>query len=351
MRNLLRSASGVARDIARIAAAPPAGEQVEEVLSLLYRVIPYDAAWLGLIDDTHQRYTGLVNVGYDDRTRHYFDTRELREQVDRCALNTSPAPQCIRDTSFPFDELPVWSEYYRPAGLFGGMAVGLFTRDRRHLGMLLISTDDWGNPTDEARDLIGALAPRIAAVVDPTRTVTELARIVRDALGGVVLTGGGRTLPLCGLPGHELLSEGSALLGAAARQHAQGGGCVSFLWPASRIDDDERDSLDDDERDSLVQVVVLGCPPYPSRLVAVVVRPPPAARPRLTRYELTVLSMLLDGWPEQRIAGAMGLSVYAVVETTERIVYRLGTRDRHAALLRAARQGWFIPHGFGGTPA
>jgi hypothetical protein len=321
-----------------MAAATSQGNQAEESLALIHRVFPFQAAWLGLLDEQRRRYVGLAATGYDDRTRRYFGTRELADQVDLCGLSATSAPQCARDSPVPLDELPVWPEYYRPAGFRGGMAVGLFSRDRRHLGVLLINTEAWEHPTDEERDLIGLLASRVAAVVDPIRSVAMLARIVRDAVGGVVLTRDGAALPLPGLRDHALLAPNSALLTTAARQHALGNGGGSFLWPA-------RSHTRAEEKDEFVRVVVLNCPPEPSHLVALVlVSAVPEGRPVLTRAELRALGMLLEGWSDQRIAVAMDLPARVVAEMIDRLTVRLGAPDRHTALLRAARQGWFIPH-------
>ncbi|MFC6018825.1 hypothetical protein ACFP2T_21765 [Plantactinospora solaniradicis] len=338
MRRLPPSASGVARELAGIAAAPNLGDQAEESLALIHRVFPFQAAWLGLRDDEHSRYIGLATTGYDDRTRRYFGTPELADQIDLCGLSETPAPQSARDSPVPLDELPVWPEYYRPAGFRGGLAVGLFTRDRRHLGVLVFNTEKWDHPTNEERDLIGVLASRIATLVDPIRSVAMLARIVRDAVGGVVLTRDGTAVPLPGLREHALLAPGSALLTTAARQHALGNGGGSFLWPV-------RPHTCNDEKDEFIRVVVLACPPEPSHLVALVlVSVVPSGRPVLSRDELMILGMLLEGWSDQRIAVAMDLPARAVAEMTHRLTMRLGAPDLHTALLRAARWGWFIPH-------
>lgn len=338
MSGLSPSALAAAREIAGTAAAPSHGEQAEHLLALLHRVVPFQAAWLALLDDDHRRYTGLAATGYDDRTRLYFGTTELLDQVDLCGLSTSSNPQSARDSPIPLDELPVWPEYYHPAGFRGGMAVGLFTQDHRHLGVLLLNTDDREQPSDGPRDLIGALAPRIAAAVDPIQSVSVLARVVHDAVAGIALTRDGAALPLPGLPEHALLTPGSTLLAAAAQQRDRGEGYVSFLWPT-------HPHAEADNQDDLVRVVVLDCAPQPAHPVAIVVlAAPPGGQPGLTREELTVVGLLLDGWPNQRIAVAMDLLARAVADMIERIIIRLGAPDLHIALLRAARRGWFIPH-------
>ncbi|MGI5211397.1 hypothetical protein [Plantactinospora sp. CA-290183] len=135
---------------------------------------------------------------------------------------------------------------------------------------------------------------------------------------------------------------GSALLSVAGRQQEDGLRYASFLWP-------RRPGGDGEDRENLFRVVVLGCPTTPARLLAVVLLSPLPRAP-LTRRELVILGFLLEGWSEQRIAVGLDLAVGAVSEITMRIVARLAAPDRHTALVRAARQGWFIPP-CSGTPA
>jgi DNA-binding CsgD family transcriptional regulator len=218
------------------------------------------------------------------------------------------------------------------------MVVGLFTPDRRYLGVLLVSTDTTDRPSDADRDLVGVLAPRIAAAVDPMRSLAVLARVVHDARAGAVLTRCGDVLGLPGLPGHALLAPGSALLGVALRQLVERAGSGSFLWPI------QAGSGGCGDLGEFLRVTVLGCANAPPQVLGVVVLSPlPGGRSVLSQRELVVVGLLLEGWSEGRIAVAMDLPAGVVAEIAERVTARLGAPDRHSALVRAARQGWFIP--------
>ena len=64
-----------------------------------------------------------------------------------------------------------------------------------------------------------------------------------------MLTRGGDTLPLPGLPGHPLFSAGSGALDVAARVVADGFAHTTFLCPYA------------DGDDTHVRVTALSCPP------------------------------------------------------------------------------------------
>ncbi|MGI5146792.1 hypothetical protein ACQEVC_10465 [Plantactinospora sp. CA-294935] len=347
--------SNVIHDLAEIAGTPGRDGQAAELLARISRVVPAQAAWLALLDDRHRRYTELASFGYDTRIRDYFGTPALLEQVELVGLASSPAPQRGRDSPVPLAELPVWGDYYLPAGFREGIAVGLFTPERRHIGMLVMCTDDPDRPTDAERDLVAALAPQVAAAVDPVRTLAVLAQVVRNAQAGAVLTRTGAVRPLPGLPGHRLLAPDSALPGVALHQANHCGGSASFLWPVCVVRLTCRSGSPagegHDDRSGLLQVTVLGCPTAPPSAVGVLVLSPlPGGRSVLTRRELVVVGLLLEGWSDRRIAVGLDLPVGAVTETVARVVVGLDAPDRHAALLRAARRGWFIPPCAGRPP-
>ncbi|MEQ4300848.1 GAF domain-containing protein [Plantactinospora sp. B6F1] len=329
--------SNVLRDVAEIAETPGHHGQMAEVLARVRRVVPVQAAWLALLDDRHRRYTELASFGYDGRILDYFGTTPMLDQVELVGLTNSALPQRAQESPVPLNELPVWADYYFPAGFRAGMAVGLFTPDRRHVGVLVLCTDDPEHPTEAERDLVAAIARPVAAAVDPIRSLAVLAQVVRDAGAAAVLTRAGEARPLPGLPGHRLLAPDSALPGIALHQASHCGGSASFLWPTDL-------GPDHDDRSGLLQVTVLGCPTAPPSVVGILVLSPlPGGRSVLTRRELVTVGLLLEGWSDEHIAVGLDLPLGSVAETIARVVVGLDAPDRHTALLRAARQGWFIP--------
>ncbi|WP_422772713.1 hypothetical protein ACN28C_06875 [Plantactinospora sp. WMMC1484] len=357
------SLSDIFREARGIGASRVGADRPAQWLALLHRVVPFDAAWLSLFDDRRHRFAEMVSTGYDERIRNYFGTRDVTEQAEKAGLTESAVPLRGRDLPIPAVEFPIWSDYYYPAGFREGLAVGLFAPDRRHVGMLVLSTEDPEHPTDAQRELIGVLTSRIAATVDPLRSLGALAGMVHDAVAGAVLVpGGGRPLPLSGLPGHPLLAEDSPLLAVIDQQAPRRGsaGSVSFLWPVRPLrpcrprrptgDAAYRPVGGWGARDGLLRVVVLRCVAGAVPLVVTMLAPLPQGRCVLNRRELVVLGLLLAGWSEQRIAVGLDLPVLAVAETVARVVAVLAAPDRHVALLRAARRGWFIPHRVGTAP-
>ncbi|MEE6258157.1 hypothetical protein [Plantactinospora sonchi] len=339
----------IVRQAAAITASPVGADRPAQWLSLLRQVVPYDAAWLSLADDRSHRFVEVTSTGYPERIRNYFGTRASMEQAEQAGLTESPVPQCGRDHPLPAVEYPIWSDYYMPAGFREGLAVGLLSPDRRHIGMLALSTEDAGHPTDAERDVIGVLAPRIAATFDPLRSLSVLARVVHDAIAGLVLTRAGEPILLCGLPGHPLLVPGSPLRAVIDDLAPRGDGSVSFLWPVRQRSEPVRDVPE--AVDGLLRVVLLGCAAAPAPVCGLALLAPlPTGWSVLNRRELVVLGLLLAGWTDERVAVDLELPLTTVADAVEWSIVALQAPDRHVALLRAARRGWFIPHRPGTVP-
>jgi DNA-binding CsgD family transcriptional regulator len=240
----------------------------------------------------------------------------------------------VRDLPVPAERVRGWVEYLRPAGFREGLAVGLFTPEGRHLGILGLNTDTDRHPTEAARDLIGTMAPTIAKAVDPTRSLAEMARIIGPARAGILLTRAANTLPLAGLPGHPLLDVGSTVLAVATRQLRAGGGYGSFLCP-----DTAPDAVH-----THVRITMLACPPdVPQYVIAAVLLSPPGDLHGLTDRELAILGLLVEGWPNRRIAAALFVAQRTVAAHIEHILPKLGAATRTLAAVRALRFGLYVP--------
>ncbi|WP_214368480.1 hypothetical protein [Pseudonocardia sp. H11422] len=313
-------------------------QRAQALLEPLHRLVPFEGHWLALLDPDKQTFAPLAIAGYDERCRRRLQGPEVVTDVELVGLDRRRQAICARDFPVPAQEVPTWADYLWPAGFRETLGVGLFTADDCYLGILGLHTDTPAHPTDAARDLIGLLAPVIAAALDPTRTLAAAARAMRGALGGGVLTRAGQVLPLTGLPGHRLLRPGSALLAVAARQVAGGVRYAAFLCPGPG-GETGGDGL-------LWRATVLGCADEPPHfLCAVIVVSEAGPRRGLTGVELQVLGMLLVEWPDARIAAALGASRYQLADHIARAAARLGTADRGVALVRAFNQGLYIPPG------
>ena len=337
MRELPPAGLDVAIEVGWIASAPASNEErAEALLESLRRVVPFQAARIALLDPKRREPVSLVVEGYDDRARTYFDSPAVVEELELLGLFRERRPVLIRDLPVPPAEVRGWVEFLEPVGFREGLAVGLFTPDGRFVGLLGMNTDSAAHPTDAARDLIGLLAPGIAHAVDPLNPITAAARLVQDATAGIVLTRAGDALPLPGLPAHPLLTAGSTVLTVATGLLAGGAVHAGFLCPYARWD------TSDDH--GYFRLTVLALPSQaPQYLEAVVVVSPPGDISALTPRELQILGLLVEGWPNPRIAGALVITEHTVATHVEHILTKLAVPTRTAAAVRALRQGLYVP--------
>jgi len=325
----------VAIEVGEIASGPGLVQQrAEALLGPLRRVVPFQAAGIYLLDRERRGQVPLVSRGYDEAVREYIASPANTEEIELLGLNRARLPLRVRDLPVPREQVRGWAEYLRPAGFREGLAVGLFAPDGRHLGVLGLNTDTDRHPTEAARDLIGTLAPMIANAVDPLRSITRVAGIVGDAQAGVVLTRARDPLPLPGLPTHPLLDVGSDVLNAAAERLTAGRVYSSFLCPYAAMD----------APDGHVRITMLACPlDSPQDMVAVVLVSPPGDLRGLTRRELEILGLIVEGWPNPRIAAALVVAQRTVNTHLEHILAKLGAPTRTLAAVRALRFGLYVP--------
>jgi DNA-binding NarL/FixJ family response regulator len=85
----------------------------------------------------------------------------------------------------------------------------------------------------------------------------------------------------------------------------------------------------------------------PAHLAGVVVAAPPGELYGLTRRELEVLGLLIEGWTNARIAAELVVAPRTVAAHLEHILAKLTARTRALAAARAQRDGAYIPPHFG----
>jgi DNA-binding CsgD family transcriptional regulator len=341
---LARGGLDVALEIGRIASAPGTAEQRAEALwEPLRRLVPFQAACLRLIDTVDNAPPRLMSVGYDEAFKRYVVSPDHTPEIELIGLHRSRQPMRVQDMPVPREEIRSYAEYLAPAGFREGLGVALFTPDGRYLGVLGLSTEDPKHPTEAARDLIGMLSPLIANAVDPLRSIAEAALMVRDAVAGVVLIRGGELMPLAGLPDHPMLVTGSAGLAAAeriARDLIYG----SFLCPQEEPEGTEG---------YLRLTVLANRPEFPDQWAAVVLVSPPGDVRGLTRREMQIVGLLIEGWSNVRIATELFIAERTVATHVEHILAKFGAPSRTLAAARALRLGLYIPRPvtFAGQPA
>jgi DNA-binding CsgD family transcriptional regulator len=330
----------IAIEIGRIASGPgPVQQRAEALLGPLRRLVPFQALGIYVLDRKRGTQVPIVSRGYDEAIYRYITSPANTEEIELLGFNRTRLPMRVGDLPVPREQVPGWAQYLRPAGFREGLAVGLFTPDGRHLGLLGMNTDTDRHPTREARDLIGMLAPTIANAVDPLRSITRVAGIIGDAKAGIVLTCAGNTLPLPGLPTHPLLEVGSDVAAVATELLTAGRSYSSFLCPYQPSD----------APDSHLRITMLACPPDSlDGMMAVVLVSPSGDMRRLTRRELQILGLIIEGWPNHRIAAALVVTQRTVNAHLEHILAKLDAPTRTLAAVRALRFGLYVPRPLNG---
>jgi DNA-binding CsgD family transcriptional regulator len=329
------SSAGVraAVEVAQIAStAGSIGDRAMALLEPLRRVIPFDGAWIGLLHPERRGHLSLVQSGYDDRTRAYLDGPQALSEIEGAGIQRR-GPVRLRDLPSPVAEYLSWAEYLSPGGFRDAVGVHLFRPDGPYLGIITLHSDAAGRLDETHTELLGALAPMVAAAVDPFRGLSVVASVMRDATAGIVLTRAGQPLPLPGLATHVLLSAGSTLLRVAG-SHVAGGAMSFFLCPYQNPESVDR----------LVKVGVLAVPSdLPDYLAAIVLISPAVDLHGLTPRELEILGLLVEGWPNGRIAARLVIAERTVATHLEHILAKLQVSTRTAAAAVALRLGLYVP--------
>ncbi|MEV4624981.1 LuxR C-terminal-related transcriptional regulator [Micromonospora sp. NPDC049523] len=335
MAELPPGAAEIVVELERITARPgAAADLLPELLDVLHRLVPHSASMMYLLDPERRQFELVGGSGYNEQILAYVGSSRFHGEAELLGMDRDRPPMCVRDAPVPPAELPSWAEHFEPAGFREGVGVTLFTPDGRHLGLLTLHTDDPAHPSDEARDFLGLLAPVIADAVDPMHSLVALSRIVINAQAGAVLTRAGNALPLPGMPEHPLLRADSAVLRVAASGLAEGDVHMSFLCPY-RLPDGS---------DGHVRVTVLPCPvSVPAYLLAVVLISPPGHLRGLTRRELEILGLLVEGWANQRMASRLLIAPRTVAAHIAHILAKLDAPSRTLAAVRALRLGLYVP--------
>jgi DNA-binding CsgD family transcriptional regulator len=310
------------------------GERAQQILEVLGRVVPYDAASISVRDPERQARYALAATGEVDALHASCESREGDAELELVGVNRPTPPLLLRDLPMPAAETLAWPQYLWPAGFGGSLGVGLFAPDGRHVGHLTVLTEDASRPTLVDRDLIGAVTRVMGHAVDRMRTIRAAASIVRDAVAGVVLTRGNSALPLPGLPGHPVLAAGSRVLAEAAERLDAGHTYAVFLHPspAAAI------------TGALLRISVMDCcGENVDHLRAVVLVSPDPDLRGLSYRELQILGFVVAGAPDEQIAVAMGMNPQTVADCIHHSRDVLAAPSRTGLAIRALREGLFVP--------
>jgi hypothetical protein len=322
--------------IARIAAEPASvAERAEQILEVLGRVVPCEASSISVPDPERQGRFALAARGEVAALHSYYESPQGDAEMELVGVNRPTPPLLLADLPMPAAETLAWTQYLWPAGFGGSVGMGLFTRDGRHVGHLTLLTESASRPTVADGELLGAVTRVMALAVDRMRTIRAAAGLVHDATAGVVLTRGGNTLPLPGLPAHPVLAAGSSALAAAAERLDAGDAYAVFLHPAPGPVHDAG---------ALLRISVLDCSGEGAdHLRAFVVVSPAADLRGLSHRALRILGLVIEDWPDERIAVAMATTTQDVAECIHYCMHQLAAPSRTALAVRALREGLFLP--------
>ncbi|MGY1753438.1 response regulator transcription factor [Blastococcus sp. SYSU D01042] len=317
------------------ASAGSTSERGEALLEVLRRVVPFDGAWLALVDPFGSGYRPLASANLDRPVVDFLSGPLMAADIAMTGTDRARPPLSPSDLPYPAAELPTWAECLYPAGIQEALAVALFCPEGRHVGFLALLSGGRQPPAPEVRRRLARVAPALAHGIDPMRSLLTAARLVRGAMAGVVLCADGGTSPLPGLPADPLLGPSSPVLIAARERIDDGAICSSFLWPRGGPH----------APDGHVRISVLAAPDdVPPGWAAVALLSPPTDLHELTPRELEVLGLLVEGCSNQEIARALVVAPRTVAAHLEHILVKLQAPTRTLAAVRAERDGLYVPH-------
>ena len=315
------------------ASSVPLLERADQLLQTLHRCVPSDAAWLALSDPGSNVYATVGSAGLDRSVVGFLDRPAVAREIQLNGVNRHQPPISLGELPTTADELPTWAECLTPAGFREGLGLALFEPGGAYLGVLTLLFSSRQPPSAAVRDRLTQLSPLIARALSPLRSLRAIARIVEGATAGLVLFRNGTTYPLAGLGDHEMLVADSPVVGIARDTLLGGQVYRSFMWPA-RADPGAPGHL---------RMTVLASSDLPAVVLGMLLVTPNVECRSLTRRELQVLGLLVDGRSNQEIARALTVTPRTVAAHVEHILTKLESPTRTLAAVRAEREGCYVP--------
>jgi DNA-binding CsgD family transcriptional regulator len=320
-------------ELAEIAASSVGLRQrADSFLASLRRWVPFDAAWMALADTQHPHYTGVADIDLDDSVRKYLSGPVVAGDIESTGCHRRQPPLSPSDLTYPGSELRTWSECLIPAGINEGLSVALFEPGGRHVGFLALLYAGKRPPPPDHRSRLARATSAMGRGMDPVRTLTWAAQMVKGAASGVVLRRDGTVDVVPGLTMDPLLRAGASVLGLARAHIRAGHRYTTFLWPARR------------ERLVHLRVTVMAAAETtPTMHLGMVLLSPADDLRGLTPRELEVLGYLVDGCSNQEVSHHLVLAPRTVAAHLEHILAKLDAPTRTLAAVRACREGLYVP--------
>lgn len=332
MQEHITNAMALATEINRITAGCSSPGELGSLWDPLREVVPFSAAWLGVLDGRGHRFLTAAGLGHDAGARAYIESRRYRSKVESSGVLGGRQPIRLRNggtpSAFPSPE-GLWS----PAGQHDGLGMPLIAEDGRPVGLLILLTEATGQPSDPDCEVIGNVAPMITAAIDPMTSIIGMAGMVADARASAVIGPGSAVHRLPGSPVHPLLATGRPVISIASDRLRTHGSPTSFLYPYASRDTDD-----------YLRITVIACPPVASSPFAeLVIASSPGDLHGLTRRELEVLGLVIDGSTNRQIASRLFITQRTVAAHLEHIRVKLDAPTRTAAAVRSLEHALYLP--------
>ena len=319
-------------ELARLAtSAAPVQDGAQDLLRSLYRLVPFDAAWIARTD--RSGYVSLASMGLDPSVVDFLSGPKMAHDIEATGADRSRPPISPSDLPYPAEELTTWAECLLPADIHEALAMGLFEPGGRHVGFLALLSGDRRPPKPSSRRHLADVAGLLAQAIDPMRSLAAASRLVTDAFAGVLLFEDGSIRSLPGLPGDDLLAAHAALLTTVCARLIAGETHLSFLWPRQATASHEY------VRVSYLTGIGTALPD----LLGIVLLSSVETVHRLTSRELEVLGMIVDGSSNHEIARRLVVTTRTVAAHVEHILAKLSSPSRTHAAVRAQREGIYVP--------
>lgn len=164
-----------------------------ELVARLQDLVRCDAVTYQDCDLDAQRFTAMVGIGPGDATDDQPDDEEVYWSVAPCPISQYRAGSgdlsAIRMSDLVsrrrYHELPIFREYFRPAGLDHIVDVGLPTAPRRHRSFILFRATGSRNFSERDRRILDMLQPHLRRFEETAALRRRLAdRLRRHAHDG-----------------------------------------------------------------------------------------------------------------------------------------------------------------------
>ncbi|MEV6523934.1 LuxR C-terminal-related transcriptional regulator [Longispora sp. NPDC051575] len=302
--------------------ADPA-QAASEALRVIHRIVPFAAASLSRYDPLTGEHRTLANDGYPDDVLRYLDTTFVDDDIGyRTMRGSSTTPLRWRDVpgEVPYRETRSALETFLPNGFVEGVTVCLYTRAGRYTGSLHLSTDSTAHPADDVVPALVVLQTMLSGVADGMRAATDPLTLLGPGDRAAVVSREGRAVAVPGCDLGPQLARGDGLVADVARHLAGGHVPPRFWWP--------------DPDGGWHQVRM-----YPVAGGAVVVETPARLPYELTARELDVLNLMVAGYSNPQIAGALTVAPKTAAKHVEHVLAKLGCGSRTEAAVLAIREG------------